>query len=216
MAAAPRTWPLLALYAASALAWGFTRWAVLTYGLGAGLGLGLVAILSLVRAAIWLVPAGLYAGRGLGESPVAAFALGAPARAGLARALLVGAAYLGAIIALTYALGGALPDALPPPALLALLVFDAAVEEAAFRGFLLLHLARGRRFAAANALTALLFLLVHAPLFWTLWSIGLRVELLPMAASLYVLALALGEATRATRSIWIAVAIHAINNVIAG
>jgi membrane protease YdiL (CAAX protease family) len=214
MADAPRTWPLLALYAASALTWGFTRWAVETYGLGAGLGLGLAVLMSLVRAAIWLVPAGIYARRALGEAPLVAFALGAPARAGILRAVLVGAAYLAAIIALTYALGGTVAQALPPPALLALLVFDATVEEAAFRGFLLLHLARGRSALAASALTALLFVLVHGPMFWSLWSMGLRTELVPMVVSLYVLALALGEATRATRSIWIAVAIHAINNVL--
>lgn len=47
------------------------------------------------------------------------------------------------------------------------------------------------------------------------WSSGARFELIPVGLSLFLLALALGEATRATRSIWLAVGLHTLNNILA-
>jgi membrane protease YdiL (CAAX protease family) len=169
---------------------------------------------SLLRALVLLVPAALWARHRLGERLHEAFGLGAPLRRGIRRALLVSALYLGTVSAISVSQGQPLIGALAPWALL-YLPLDAAVEEAFFRGFLLLHWARGRRFAAANSLCSLFFVLVHFRIFVGLWSSGARFELIPIALSLFLLALALGDATRATRSIWIAVLLHTLNNILA-
>jgi membrane protease YdiL (CAAX protease family) len=169
---------------------------------------------SLVRALILLLPAAVWAWRRLGEGPVEALALGAPLRRGIRRALWVGALYLGTVSAISVSQGQPLVGQLAPWAFL-YLPLDAAVEEAFFRGFLLLHWARGRRFAAANSICSLCFVLVHFRIFVGLWGSGARFELIPVGLSLFLLALALGEATRATRSIWLAVVLHTLNNILA-
>lgn len=193
---------LLGLYLFAAVGWFFARDHLPPGGVGLA-----------VKAAFWLVPALVYARARLREGPVAAFALGPPAAGGVARALLVGAAYLGAVIALGALLGQPLELARPPLAALALLVLNATLEEASFRGFLLLHLARKMPFWQANLIMGVAFVLVHVP---TFLAAGFGALFLTMCASLFLLALALGEATRATRSIWIAVAVHAVNNLLAG
>lgn len=169
---------------------------------------------SLIRALILLVPCSVWAWRRLGERPVAALALGAPLRRGVRRALLVGALYLGTVSAISVSQGQPLIGQLAPWAFL-YLPLDAAVEEAFFRGFLLLHWLRGRRFAAANSVCALCFVLVHFRMFVALWAAGARFEIIPLGLSLFLLALALGDATRATRSIWLAVLLHTLNNILA-
>lgn len=58
-----------------------------------------------------------------------------------------------------------------------------------------------------------MFVGVHVPMFL---ASGAGPMIVPMAASLFLLALVLGEATRASRSIWIATAIHLANNLLAG
>lgn len=207
--AAPRVGPLLGLYAVSALAWGLAG--PLTRKLGAGAAPAFAALA--LKAVLWLAPAVLYARRAFGEPWREALALGAPRREGLARAFVVGALYLGVVVALSALLNGASQPAAPtaPQALLALT--NATVEEAAFRGFLLLHLARGRRFFRANLLCAGLFVLVHLPAFFAQ---GAGPEVAIMSLALFAFALALGEVTRAAGAIWPAVVVHTINNLIAG
>jgi membrane protease YdiL (CAAX protease family) len=170
---------------------------------------------SLVRAVILLLPSALVARHVFRERLSLAFWLGAPARSGLLRSVAIGAAYLLAVNGLNVALG--YPFSLPtlPAGEAALLVFDAAVEEALFRGFVLSHLARGRRLAWANLSTALIFMLPHTRTMLHLWGDGLHVELAPVLLSLFLLALTLGASAGAVRSIWIACAVHALNNLLA-
>ena len=170
---------------------------------------------SMVRAVLLLAPAAVVTHRVLGERLVPAFWLRVPERAGLLRSSLVGAAYLLLVNGLDVALGN--PLVLPSPTLgeLAQTLFDAGVEEALFRGYLLSHLLRGRRFARANLLTAIIFLLPHSRKLIDFWSMGLRVELPIIALSIFVLGLALGATARPVRSIWIATLVHAIANLFA-
>lgn len=170
---------------------------------------------SLVRAVLLLAPAAIVARRVLGERLVPAFWLGAPERAGWLRSGLIGVAYLLLVNGLDLALGN--PFTLPSFAAstLVLTAFDAGVEEALFRGFLLSHLARGRSPARAQLLTASIFLLPHAPKLVGFWGMGMRVELPVMALAIFVLGLALGGTARPVRSIWIATLVHTLNNLLA-
>lgn len=162
-----------------------------------------------VKAACWLIPAALYAR----QRPITAFALGAPAPSGLRRAALLGAAYLAAILLLALAAGGgASPLTWPPVTALVLLIANVIVEEAAFRGFLLLRAARLLRFWKANAVVALGFAAVHVPSFLARQMNPVEVAL--SCAVLFVFSLVLGEMTRATRSIWPAVVLHSLNNLL--
>ena len=162
-----------------------------------------------VKAAVWLIPAALYARESMAET----FAVRAPARTGLRRAAIVGVAYLCAVFLLTLAAsGGALVFRAPSMVALALLVGNVFVEEAALRGFLLLRLARLLRFWKANVLVAIGFAALHVP--WFLSQGMNAVEIVVSGVVLIVLSLALGEATRATRSIWPAVVIHLLNNLL--
>jgi membrane protease YdiL (CAAX protease family) len=202
---------LFALYAAPALVWALASEFAHVWASEGWLVSGLRSV---VRALILLVPACLWASRRLGERPLEAFALGVPLRRGIRRALLVGTLYLGTVSAISVSQGQPLVGQLAPWAFL-YLPLDAAVEEAFFRGFLLLHWARGRRFAVANSICSVFFVLVHFRIFLAFWSSGARFELIPVGLSLFLLALALGDATRATRSIWLAVVLHTLNNILA-
>lgn len=194
-------WPLLALWLGPAIAWALVRPWVEPHDL---LALAL-------KAALWLVPAALWAWRARGERPADAFAIRAPARQGLLRASAVGAVWLGLAAGVTLAAGGTLAP--PRPAELALRTAHATVEEAAFRGFLLPHLARGRRFSAANAVVAALFAAVHVPTFAAHASAPIEVAV--SCAYIFALGLVLGYATHVTRSIAIGVLVHTLNNLLA-
>ena len=190
--------PLVGLYLFSAVATVLVR--------------GLVppgAIALAVKAACWLIPATLYAR----QRPVTTFALGAPAPTGLRRAALLGVAYLAAAVLLALAAGGgAIALAWPSWTALALLVANVIVEEAAFRGFLLLEAARSLRFWKANVVVALGFAAVHVPSFLARGMNPIEIGL--SCAILFAFSLVLGEMTRATRSIWPAVVLHSLNNLL--
>jgi membrane protease YdiL (CAAX protease family) len=171
---------------------------------------------SLVRAILLLLPAALVTRRILGEPLAQGFWLGSPARQGLFRSCFIGAAYLLLINGLDFVLNGTAPSLPSLSAVaLALTLFDAAVEEALFRGFLLQHLLPGRRFARANVLAAFIFLLPHARKIGGFWQMGMRFELVVIALSIFVLGLALGAAARPVRSIWITTLVHALANLLA-
>src|SRR5690349_8792065 len=142
---------------------------------------------SVVRAVLLLAPAALVTRRALGEPVAQGLWLGAPARDGLVRAIVTGVVYLVLVNALGAALGGSF--ALPSVTLFGLLLvlFDAAVEEALFRGFLLSHLLPGRRFASVNLLQALVFVLPHTRMFAGLGAAGLGAALVVIVLSVFVL-----------------------------
>lgn len=195
-------WPWLACWLAAAVAWQLAR--PLAGPLGPWVALA-------CKGAIWLGIGSLTAWWVARERPVEALALGPPARSGLLRGIGWCALYLGATFVLGLALGERSDPA--PAATWPGTLVNAVIEEAAFRGLILLHLARLMRFWLANLLAGLAFVAVHLPFFL---QIADPPAIAIMSTSLLLLALALGAATRATRSIWIAVVAHAVNNILAG
>jgi membrane protease YdiL (CAAX protease family) len=154
-ATAPRLAPLLVTCLISFAAWELARLALAR----APEGWAPPAVWSLVRALLLLAPAVLVTRRVFDEGPVHGLWLGPPARKGLLPSCLIGVGFVLATQALNVALSNPLVIPRPDAATLALTLFDAAVEEALFRGFLLSHLMHGRRFARANLLAAAIFLL---------------------------------------------------------
>lgn len=195
-------WPLLALWLGPAIAWALARPSLQHHEL----------LAFAVKATLWLVPAALWAWRARGEGLADAFALRPPAREGWLRASIVGAVWLALAAELTIVAGGTIAP--PRAGELALRTAHATVEEAAFRGFLLPHLARGRRFLSANALVALLFAAVHVPAFAAGGSAP--IEIAVSCTYLFAFALVLGYTTHVTRSIAIAVVVHTANNLLSG
>ncbi len=170
---------------------------------------------SLVRALLLLTPAAFVTHRVLGERLGPGFWLGLPERAGALRSSLMGVAYLLLVNGLDAALGNPLTLPSPTAGELARTTFDAGVEEALFRGYLLSHLLRGRSFARANLLTAAIFLLPHSRKLIDFWNMGMRIELPIIALHIFVLGLALGATARPVRSIWVATLVHALTNLFA-
>jgi len=171
------------------------------------------AVWSLVRALLLLAPAVLVTRRVFDEGPVHGLWLGPPARKGLLPSCLIGVGFVLATQALNVALGNPLVIPTPAPATLALTLFDAAVEEALFRGFLLSHLMQGRRFARANLLAAVIFLLPHTRKLVWLSGDAPGIEVAITALAILVLGLALGATARPIRSIWIGTIVHAAGNL---
>jgi membrane protease YdiL (CAAX protease family) len=207
-----------ALVALGVVVAGMLAWELARLGVG---GIGGPASMtafasSLIRAALLLVPAGVVARRVFRQRLVSAFWLGLPERAGLPRALVLGGSFTGAVLLLSHLLSDGIQVPSLSAAALALLLFNSAVEEALFRGFLLSELRQAWSPARAQVATALLFLAAHTRLFAGLWSAGAGVEIVPMVLVLGLLALVLGGAASATRSIWISVIIHSLNNFFAG
>lgn len=193
-------------------AWEVARLWVLP-GPEAGAGLTLVA--SGVRAILLLAPAALVIRLVFDEPLGEGFWLRAPAREGLLQSIAIGLAYLGLVNGLGAALGQPITFAPVTAVSLFLLVFDASVEEALFRGFLLSHVMRSFvRSAWANAFTAAIFVVPHTRLLLRVWSAE-PLQVVPVALSLFVLGLALGATARPVRSIAVACVVHAVNNYFA-
>lgn len=198
----------LVLYAALAAA----AWAPASLHLarhpavGLRVGLGWLAL----KATIWIAPALVLVARVLGQPIARTLRLGPPADVrGLAWSALASAVWL---VVLTLAFGAPSGPALGATALV-LTTANAIVEEIPFRGFLLGQLEGRLGFWRANLAQAALFVAVHVPA-WL--AQGLRFEILPSSLVLGTLALVLGWVTRRSGTIWIAVVLHAANNVIAG
>jgi membrane protease YdiL (CAAX protease family) len=205
-------WLFIAYYFFGAIAWRALG-AILGAGTAPAKGLIMGLVLSSLKAAIWLLPAVLLARTALGESVshcLGVRAAGRPLQVG--RGFAVAAAFLTLTTALQLMLGGPANWSAPSFPGLVLNVINALVEEISFRGFMLNRLAKRHPFWRANLIQSLLFLLVH----WLGWlSGGAGFEIIPMSIALTTLALVLGSITRLTGSVWLAVAVHTINNFVA-
>jgi len=133
---------------------------------------------------------------------------------GVARATIVALLFFALIYALSSLQDGHLRRiALGSWPFAALGVLHVIVEEIGARGFVLTFLAEGRTFARANVILSGLFVSLH----WPVWYVaGMRWEILPVTVVLFVVSLVLGWVTKLSGSIWIAVALHAANNALAG
>jgi hypothetical protein len=91
----------------------------------------------------------------------------------------------------------------------------AAAEEFAFRGVLLPRMTQRHGAVAGQAATAALFVLVH----WPGWIFLQGVEPAALAlqsGQLFVFGLVLGAVTALAGSIWPAISLHAVNNLLVG
>jgi membrane protease YdiL (CAAX protease family) len=98
------------------------------------------------------------------------------------------------------------------PLLFASALFSSFVEELFFRGFVLGELSQRTRFSWANLGTSALFVAVHLP-HW-LWTRGASAAVAVDAAGLFGVSLVLGFVAHRTRSLWPAVAVHALSNAL--
>ena len=171
--------------------------------------------LSLLKAVVWIVPALLLTRFVLREAVAPDLGL-SPVDNPLSlwRAIAVSVVFLVLTGGLQFLIGGGRSSHEAPPVFpaLALNAVNSTIEEISFRGFILGHLARRHPFWRANFLQAALFLLVH----WLGWfSRGGGWQVVPMSIMLTTFALVLGWTTRLSGSVWLAIVVHTINNVLA-
>lgn len=174
---------------------------------GPGLDVALLAL----KATAWIVPAVLLA-RSWRRAPLQTLGLtGRPRLLGLLFAIAIAVVYSAAVAGLMAVLHQMPKLRLPAPLAMTLILANALVEELAFRGFLVGQFTERWSFWRANLLGAALFVAVH----WIPWITAGADDLLPMSVALGVLAVVLGLVTRLSGSIWIAVVLHAANNLLA-
>jgi uncharacterized protein len=92
--------------------------------------------------------------------------------------------------------------------------FVAVAEEVFFRGFVFQHIRQRGSFAAANAVTVVLFWMIHWP-GW-LYMKGLDPGLLSLSVGVLFIAWVLGWLMELTKSLWPPILLHLLNNVISG
>lgn len=202
---------LIAYYLFGAVAWGALGaiFGKSSHDLGPGLALSALKALAWVLPAVILGPVvfrerlGKFLGVSTEERPAHPF-----------RALALGVAFLAVTNGLEVLASGHAP-ALPATLLAGffLQAANAVIEEISFRGVILGRIARRRPFWQANLTQTALFLLVHG-VGWFAQGVGW--EILPMSIVLAVFALVLGVITRWTGSVWGAVVVHTLNNLLAG
>jgi membrane protease YdiL (CAAX protease family) len=168
-----------------------------------------------VRALLWMLPALWYLGRcDPRDRRVALGVTSRPRWRGLALGALIGAAYLLLVVALLRATAepSQANAALLPLGVLYMLL-NAALEELFMRGFVLGQLVRFTSSLRAQACVALLFGLVHLPA-WIGVS-GIHIGLIPSFFMVTLLGAVLGGVTRLSSSIWPAIVVHFVNNLLA-
>ena len=120
--------------------------------------------------------------------------------------------------------GSSAPDDAPKPSLDSLvrilttidclwLLVGAALEELLMRGFLLRQLLRRLSAAPAVLVVALLFAAMHLPA-WIAMG-GMSISVAVSFVVLFIMGLVLGALTWASGSIWPAIAVHFVNNLLA-
>jgi membrane protease YdiL (CAAX protease family) len=175
----------------------------------------------LLRAVVWLVPAAFYL-RGHDPRPLfVAWGVTTPIdAAGLRRRGWWAAGYL--VAAAILARASATTDVDPTLGGLASVVFSShgamlvlgvAFEELLLRGFLLRQMLRRVSTRSGVVSTAALFALLHVPGWIALG--GFDIGVVVSGAVVFVMGLVLGSITAASRSIWPAIVVHGVNNVLA-
>jgi uncharacterized protein len=173
-----------------------------------------------IKFLLWVIPAVAYIHWHDRQDPWQVMRIKSPIkRQGLLLAAMISIAYLAGIIVYEYLSTGRtlLPlhhaAALPLVGTLASISLSALTEELFFRGFVLPELNKNGRFGVSNLLQALLFVGIHWPN-W-LWTGRFQWGLVSTSVSILLLALLLGWLVRRTNSIWPAVVVHSLNNLIA-
>jgi membrane protease YdiL (CAAX protease family) len=175
---------------------------------------------TVMKLALWAIPAVTFAGWIRGDSPRRALRLGAPATRTIAPIAALIVAYLAGVawdtarkhgVALSQ-LGAALADRGPVTFVGA--IPSAFAEEVLFRGLVLTEMAERWGFWRANVVSGALFVAMHWP--HRLWRHGVGLGVVADAPALLLIALALGFVVWRTGSIWPAVVFHAANNTVSG
>ncbi len=173
-----------------------------------------------LKLALWVVPPVIYLRRVVRTDALRYLKLTSkPSARGLILATFVTVAFFAGIILFEWVTAGKtvklLLESAPAEWLKVLLMVSPSsfFEELLFRGFILNQLNERTGFWKANALTSLLFVLVHWPN-W-LWVNGFKSWIVFTSVSIFILSLFLGYLMRLTNSLWPSVAGHAVNNFIA-
>lgn len=170
-----------------------------------------------VRVALWIVPIVLYLKCVDGAGVLAFVKLRTrPRRAGLAAGIVAGYVLVVAMSACLFQ-GGRWGVFLEMTgarwaSLLVNMAIIAVVEETFFRGFVYGKLRATRAVFPSVLLTSLLFLLIHWP-GW-LYLRGLHGNLIPLSAGIFSIAFVMGLLVEFTDSLWPAIALHFLNNVV--
>jgi membrane protease YdiL (CAAX protease family) len=173
-----------------------------------------------VKFLLWVVPAVIYL-RVIDQKPALAYLkLTTPInKRGLAYLVVITALYFAATILFETRVGGKNLNDMRAASLVewltatAFIFFSPISEEILFRGFVLHQFAKRLRFWAANLITATLFTLIHWP-FWV-WRNGFHLSIIQNSVGILLLAILLGYAVKLTNSLWPAIVIHIINNLLA-
>lgn len=173
-----------------------------------------------LKFALWVIPPVIYLRRVVKTDPLEYLKLASkPNRRGLILAAIVTATFFAGMLLFEWVTAGkrltllfetALPDWL---GVLAAVAPSSFFEELLFRGFILNQLHERVGFWKANALSSLLFVLVHWPN-W-LWVNGFKGWIVFTSVSIFILSLFLGYLMRLTNSLWPSVFGHTLNNFIA-
>ncbi len=164
-------------------------------------------LLRAINVAVWLGFAFFYLRARGRDRPLSYLKLRHNAARGLVLGFLVGLAFVAKDLVRVLLLEARGPDLgdLGPVSFL-----SPFIEEVVFRGLVLQRAEEYTGFWRANALSAVLFALVHLP-GWTFAGVSLA-GTLSWAAFVFGLALVLGYLLKKTRSLWACVVCHAMSN----
>lgn len=173
---------------------------------------------NLVKFALYVVPVFVYVWVYRKRSPLAWLRLSTvPRPVGLLWTMLIIPVFLGASVLVDGLLAGRLPHLTQDPLwVLAIGIvstsFSSFCEEIFCRGFVLRELWERIGFWKANLVTTILFTLIH----WPSWVLdrGLTASILIDSAWIFVHSLLLGYLVKLTNSIWPAVLLHVLNNIL--
>jgi membrane protease YdiL (CAAX protease family) len=198
----------------------WTLRATFLFGIDERIAPAFVAIYSNgVKFLLWVLPAVLYLKYIDRVRPFPALLLvGDADRAGLINAIGVSVIFL-ALVVMT--MGVTDPDAFRRlaasdaggwMAAIGGVSISAMLEEILFRGFLLPGVAGRLGFTLGNVAVSILFVLIHWPN-W-IWTGSFGAGKLVVSGSILLLSLVLGYTVRWSRSIWPAILLHIMNNVL--
>jgi len=168
-----------------------------------------------VRACVFALPALLLLRAEGVRRPWDSLKLSTHAGRGVVWGALVGCALVATHAGLTWGLSGQGPRPIPAEAYFTALGVATVIEEVAFRGFLLQHLAVAVGFWSANLASALLFAAIHIPGWLLVDRAVIGADKVVPLMEIFTLGLGLGYLLRRTGSLWSCVLAHSANNLAA-